>query len=352
MRKTILSLLLLLTVSMVYSQDIPGVDAKKRKEYLMKTYRIHSLKVEAYDKILLDLQRDNDLLKSKKMTSQQFRAKQRKLFEKYGDRVSQAFSKGRYRSWNQLFQNNERYLVLSETQLVPREVMRKVYTAERECEGQRDRMLASSAAESEKWEQREILLEKLNNEICQLLGNEVGNWYIAYREREFNAYSNMDKYAVSYKQALAITDVERTYRLKKAEIFKSGKKNADKEVDFINNEQEKERAIYAALPADVANRWKRVNNAVMDNILTRKYGLTPSQITDFKKAYSRYAIGEYNINRQKKLSVQDKHKQLAELNTTFQETVRPLFSAKEYLKWQGWWVYKYNKKMERKGGKL
>lgn len=352
MKKIVYALLLLFVGSMGYSQNASNVNTKERKKYLMETYKIHRLKVEAYDKILMDLQRDNDALKSKQMTSTQFQSRQRKLYEKYGDKISQIFSKGRYRAWNHLIQDHERYLLLSETKLISRDCMHALYKAESEWEKKREHMLKSSIPQNEKLDKEDMMLEELNNQIQQILGADAGQWYIAYKKLEFETLSNMDKYGASYKDAYAIARIENDFRRKRAEIFKSKKNNADKEVDFINNDRAKERQVFSEVSAAVATRWKKVDNAALDNILSRKYGMTQFQIADFKKAYNKYIVGEYNILSQKAVSSTDKYKQLLELSDNFQERVKSFFRSEDYLKWQGWWLYDFRRKMKRKGFEL
>ena len=63
--KIIFSLfLLLLGGSIVYSQSISSVDFGKRKEYMLKTYKIHRLKADKYEQqILPSLERENEQLK-------------------------------------------------------------------------------------------------------------------------------------------------------------------------------------------------------------------------------------------------------------------------------------------------
>ena len=63
MRRTLLSLSLLLIGSIGYSQvDIPDVDISKRKEYVMKNYNVDSKKADRYEDILHSLQQEKEQL--------------------------------------------------------------------------------------------------------------------------------------------------------------------------------------------------------------------------------------------------------------------------------------------------
>lgn len=349
MKKITFFLLFFLMGSIGYAQMIPGTNVKKRKEYMMKTYKIHRGKADAYEQILANLQRDNDLLKSRKMTSAQFRSKQQKLYKKYGDKISQLFSKGRFRSWSILTQELERYQVLSENKFIPRDNMRALHKAESSWEEKRNNMRKSSIGEDEKFKKEDAMLDELNKQICQILGNENGNWYIIYKRMELVTLDNMDKYGTSYKDAYSITQIEDNYRQKRTTILSSSKKHAEKEVDFMANDRAKEQEIASSVPADVTARWKKVNNAMLDNILKTRYGLGQSQITNFKKAYNKYAIDEYKILSQKQVPPSERYSQLAQLSENFQKTVQPYFQTTQFTKWQGWWKYNFNKTMKRKG---
>lgn len=350
MSKIFIFLLLLVTVNTGYSQNAgSGVNQNRRKEYLMNVYKIHHLKVAAYDKVLSSMKKDNELLKSQVMSSSQYRARQKKLYERYGDQISQIFSKGRYRSWNQLNQNNERYLLLSETKFVSRTKLQDLYKAEVEWETKRNNMLKSSIPQNEKFEQEDAMLKELNNQIIRILGSTDGEWYINIKKDHLNTLANMDKYGASYKEALTITKIEEDHSKLKASVFSKRKRAADKELDLINNEQEKERRVFSEISSPVAARWKKVNENSLDHMLGRKYGLNMAQIADFKKAYNRYAIKEHNVLKQKTLSDADKYSQISGISTTFQQEVRPFFQPADYLKWQGWWQYDFKRRMARKG---
>ena len=138
--KIIFSLfLLLLGGSIVYSQSISSVDFGKRKEYMMKTYKIHRLKADKYEQqILPSLERENEQLKNNRISSAKFKEEQKKLYKKYGAMVSQVFSKGRYKTWSSCTQELERYHVLSETKLIPLAKMRALHKLESEWEKRRD----------------------------------------------------------------------------------------------------------------------------------------------------------------------------------------------------------------------
>ena len=84
MRKIIFSLALLLTGGIGYAQtrNVQNTDVGKHKEYVMKTYGVDAEKADAYEEILTSLNQENDGLKSRKMTSQQFRAEQSKLYKR------------------------------------------------------------------------------------------------------------------------------------------------------------------------------------------------------------------------------------------------------------------------------
>lgn len=82
MKKITLFLSLLLIGSVGFSQIIPGVNIGKRKEYMMRTYKINSQKADEYEQILFSLQKENDQLKNRKISSTQFKAGTKKAFIK------------------------------------------------------------------------------------------------------------------------------------------------------------------------------------------------------------------------------------------------------------------------------
>lgn len=339
---------LLLIGSVGYSQVISDVDIGKRKEYIMKTYKVDSKKADKYEQTLSSLQRENELLKSRKISSTQFKSEQKKLYKRYGTIISQDFSGGKYKKWSSCTQELERYQILSDNKFIPYDKMRALYKAETKWVEERDKMLKKSDEEWQKYERSDVMLAELNNEIRQILGIENGNWYIAYKRLTFSALDNMDKYGASYKDALAIAKIEETYKQKRIKIRNNRKKNAEREVNLMVTDDEMEKKIIAAVPS-VATRWKKVNHATLDHILKTKYGLNQVQIAEFKVAYNKYTIEEYKVFNQKKLPDADKYSQLSQLCENFCKTVSPLFQADNYAKWSGWWRYDFERKMKRKG---
>ena len=158
----------------------------------------------------------------------------------------------------------------------------------------------------------------------------------------------MDKYGVTYKDAFTIAKIEDTYKQKRANILNSNKKNAEREVELMAIDDEMAKKIAKTVPS-VSVKWKKVNNAALDHTLKSRYGLNQEQINKFKTAYNKYAIEEYKILNQKKLSDSDKYDQLSQLGETFCKTVNPLFKVDNYKKWDGWWKYDFERKMKRKG---
>ena len=47
----------------------------------MRTYKINSQKADEYEQILFSLQKENDQLKNRKISSTQFKAEQKKLYK-------------------------------------------------------------------------------------------------------------------------------------------------------------------------------------------------------------------------------------------------------------------------------
>lgn len=349
MKKLVFSLFLFLFVGVGYSQTDESVDVGQRKEYMIKTYKINKKKAEAYEQLRLQLQAENDNLKMEKISSSSFRSKQKQLYKKYGDKISQTFSQGRYHKWSSCTQNLEYYQVLCDTKLVPYEQMRALHKIEQKWESERKQLWDGSEEWAEKLKKDDLLYKNLNDGICRILGDKTGNWYIDYKRMYFASLNNMDRYKTTFKDAHAIAEIEESYFQKREAILHTKKKYAEKEVEMMKNDEKKEQEVFASVPADVANRWKKVNSAVMGYALQNRYGLSQSQTTRFKAEYSKYAIEEYKILNAKKLSAADRYARLDKLGDSFCQKVKPLFSTENYVKWQGWWKYDFERRMKRKG---
>lgn len=349
MKKFIFMLAVMLFTLNGFSQDGKNVTQKQRKEYMMKTFKIHSKKAIAYEKIRLELINENEKLKEQKLSSSQFRNKQKKLYKKYGDKISQIFSKGRFRSWSIFTQELEIYHMLCDEKLVSRPQMKALQKLESETETQRLTLWNKNIEESEKFNQKDQMIENYRKKIYEILGKETGEWFINYKQMYFFSLYNMDKYKTCFKDAYTIAEIEKEFRGKRTSILKSKMKNAQKEEEFIRLEEEKTNKILASIPGDVANRWKKINSKTLDYVMINKYGLQQNQLTKFKNAYNGYAISSYKILSNKKLPDSDKYTQLKKLSEQFVKKVSPLFSEANLKKWKGWWEYDFQRRMKRKG---
>lgn len=167
MRKIIFSLALLLTGGIGYAQtrNVQNTDVGKHKEYVMKTYGVDAEKADAYEEILTSLNQENDGLKSRKMTSQQFRTEQSKLYKRYGIIINQTFYGGKYRTWSYCTQDGERYQMLSDNRLIPYNKMRTLYEMEREQFKEHNALWKGTDEESVKYEKENEMNRKHKERI-------------------------------------------------------------------------------------------------------------------------------------------------------------------------------------------
>ena len=194
MKKIIFMLAIMVFTLDGFSQDGKNVTPKQRKEYMMKTFKIHSKKAISYGKIRLELISENEKLKEQKLSSSQFRNKQKKLYKKYGDKISQIFSKGRFRSWSIFTQELEIYHMLCDEKLVSRPQMKALQRLESETETKRLALWSNNTEESEKLNQKDQMIENYRKRIYGILGKETGEWFINYKQMYFFSLYNMDKY--------------------------------------------------------------------------------------------------------------------------------------------------------------
>ncbi len=350
MRKIIFSLALLLTGGIGYAQtrNVQNTDVGKHKEYVMKTYGVDAEKADAYEEILTSLNQENDGLKSRKMTSQQFRTEQSKLYKRYGTIINQTFYGGKYRTWSYCTQDGERYQMLSDNRLIPYNKMRTLYEMEREQFKEHNALWKGTDEESVKYEKENEMNRKHKERIVQLLGEEDADWYFTYRALETRTFINMDRYGISYKDAMDIAGFEEEHKRMREKAYRSGKPYGEIEIDLLNLEEKLEQNVTKTLP-NIQTRWNAINHAKLDYDMKSRFGLNSVQIKEFKTAYGKYAIEEYRIMGQAGISGSEKYSRLSRLSEEFCKKVEPLFQPDNYKKWFGWWDYKIQLKMKGKG---
>lgn len=350
MRKCIFSLALLLTGSISFAQTkiVLDVDVSKHKEYVMETYRVDEERADAYEKILASLNQENERLKEKKISADQFNTEQKKLYMKYGTIINQAFYEGKYRTWSYCTQEVEHYHLLSDYRLVPAAKMRTLYATERDWNKERSELWKGPDEEKVKYEKEKVMIDNLENLICQILGEEDGNWYLIYKKLKTRALINMDKFKISYKDGMAIAELEVWNQQKRNEIMKKGNNYNDIEIALIEHDEELEKKVTEAVPS-VAPRWLNIKHAKLEHDMNTRFGLNQVQIKEFKKAYGKYAIDEYKIMCKRDISSADKYSQVCQLSDRFCESVNHLFQPNNFVKWSGWWKFDLERKLKRKG---
>lgn len=316
-----------------------------RLAYTMKTYGVSKQKAEAYEGIREKLLSESESLKKKKITSKQFVDAQKQIYQKYGDEISITFYNGKDRKWSFCNQHLERYQMLCDNWLVPYETMRSLRAIEVEHEKNRIQIWSGDQQESKKIEKNEVLRNKEEQAIRALLGADAGDWYLEYKSLYLNTLKNMDIYKSSFHDAHAIATIESEF--KKRRRLENKKLNVERELDLLKLEKEKDAAIISAVSSEVYARWHKVNSSLLDYNLNNKYGLTKSQIEQFKNAYSKFVIEEYKILNANKMGEIDKYALLNVLNDNFCKSVSTLFQPEQYEKWQGWWQYCFERKMKK-----
>ena len=142
--------------------------------------------------------------------------------------------------------------------------------------------------------------------------------------------------------------IDNAYKGKRKAVYEEEIKFAQKEEKLFALDDQKAEEVRQAVSQEVADRWFVITKNQLDYTLQKRYGLDKSQITRFKTAYNIYAIEEYRILGDKKLSTADKLQQLSDANRQFCETVQPLFASEAYTRWQGWRQYTFDRKMKQK----
>lgn len=202
--------------------------------------------------------------------------------------------------------------------------------------------------ESVKYEKENEMNRKHKERIVQLLGEEDADWYFTYRALETRTFINMDRYGISYKDAMDIAGFEEEHKRMREKAYRSGKPYGEIEIDLLNLEEKLEQNVTKTLP-NIQTRWNAINHAKLDYDMKSRFGLNSVQIKEFKTAYGKYAIEEYRIMGQAGISGSEKYSRLSRLSEEFCKKVEPLFQPDNYKKWFGWWDYKFQLKMKGKG---
>lgn len=347
MRKTLLLLSVgcLLAVGNATAQSVTSA---QRQAYLSETYKATPEQIEQYESILADVKAQDASLCESAMSARSFQQARKSLIHRFQQRVSSVFDEGQYHIWETCNKEIDRYHLLSNEKLATPQQLYALYDVERKWLDDRKIVRDGGEAENVKHEREAELLNTLQADIFRVLGTELGGWYFNEKALQQLAYIYMDKYNATYREAENIARIENKYKEKRKAVYQEEIKYAQKEEKLFGLDDQKAEEVRQAVSQEVADRWFVITKNQLDYTLQKKYGLDKEQIARFKTAYNVYAIEEFQILGNKKLSQADKLQQLNDANRQFCETVRPLFASEAYTRWQGWQQYTFDRKMKQK----
>ena len=332
----------------VFDAAAQSVTPAQRRAYLTEHYEVTAAQAEQYETALTDVKAQDARLCESRMSAQAFKQARKSLIRLFCQRVSSAFNEEQYHVWSTCNKEIDRYHVLSNEKLVTPKQLYALFDAERKWLDDRNAMRNGAEAENVKHEREAELLNALQAEIFRVLGTELGEWYFNEKALQQLAYIYMDKYDATYREAESIARIDNAYKGKRKAVYEEEIKFAQKEEKLFALDDQKAEEVRQAVSQEVADRWFVITKNQLDYTLQKRYGLDKSQITRFKTAYNIYAIEEYRILGDKKLSTADKLQQLSDANRQFCETVQPLFASEAYTRWQGWLQYTFDRKMKQK----
>lgn len=335
--------------SIAWSQTV-SADETRLYEYMSGTYGITIDQFKAYMKISSDFDRKSEELENSRISADTFRKKKRQLYDEYYNQVKKVFNDEQFFDWSTCLERLDRYRYLSERLFVPRNRIRALYKTEREWGKDREDLWNSNMDESMKHQKKAELLSALQERICQILGNETANVYSEYKAMENLTHRNMKKYSASYNEAMKIAEIEKEYKHKRQVLnADKNRRRTDIDADITECEKLKDEAIRSALPDDVYERWKTINDNMLDYTLKSMYGMDKRQIAEYKNAYNSYVLEEYFILNSKEIPIQEKEAMLDKANDNFCEKVRSFAPANTYRQWLGRRQYVFERRMAQKG---
>ena len=326
-----------------------SVTSAQRRVYLMDIYDVTASQADRYEAVWSSVKEKDADLRDSRLTSKDFTKARKSLIREFRQEVSSIFNEEQYHIWETCNKEIDRYHVLSNEKLVTPKQLYGLFKVERQWLDDRNAIRTGGDPQNVKHQRQADLQKALQKEICRVLGEELGQWYIDEKALQQAAIGNMDKYNATYREGERIARIDKEYKYKRKAVYAEKIKYAQKEEKLFQLDDQKAADVRSAVSRQVADRWFTITRNQLDYVLQKNYGLDKTQIARFKTAYNVYAIEEFQVLAQKKVSNAEKLQQLEEANRQFYETVRPLFAPDAYVRWQGWHQYTFERKMKQKG---
>ena len=346
------SVLLICAITIVANLmvSLPSSHAATHEQYMAQTYKLSADQIQSYTNELHSYKDVLDSLNNLIILSSDLKKAQKAAFMSFSNKVKLIMSEAQYEQWKLVTQNLERFRVISEEKHIPADMVRNIIFIERDWDDQRRVISTESTDQVNKNAQIARLKHLRDSSIIQTLGNDLGFWYVTYRDIEQEAYNNMSRYVISYNNALKIAQIENEFIKKRKEILKTVKLNSERQPLLDACDKSLAEAIKFSLDQETFNKWQYYKSHQLEINLKRNYKLGDNAIKAFKTAYNKFAIEEYNIFYTNKYKQTDeKRSAIDAANKKFCDSVKPLFISENiYKEWEGRWLYTFNKRINDK----
>ena len=337
MKKKLLLIALALGVSITSSTAQSSkkwvCSSAQRQMYMKNAYNLTTEQALRYEAAVQEKTAKEAAIKNKVISYSKYAEEMAAIRLAFRKVVKTIFDKSQFAVWTQNTRQ-EWYRFIGEDLLIPVDKVLRIMAANDQYTENINALGAGSLPQQQKREQENELGLQFRRNVTQILGENTAKVFMYEKLVQRAAVSNMNKYKTSYNEGLKIAEAERDFRQLRTEIIKKGLRSDERKEALAANDANKQKAIDASLSENTRKKWKAINDNQLNYSLANDYGLTSTQIAQFKEHYNRYAIADYKIQKAK-ITIGEKTTKWTEANKEFCNNVKPLFGTEAYNKWYG-----------------
>lgn len=314
----------------ITAQDATPVN---RQTYVAKTYSVTLDQAARYEKLLADKGKKVKAVNDKVLSVPNRDIALSAVYDDFKKSVNSLFTPSQYQKWIENTQGQEKIRSWKEDYNFSENQITLLLQYKDKLEKAKKEIRAQLIPYAEQEALTTKLKSDYENQVKGLVGQPMGETYLAYRKQDALAVKFVKKYGnISYNTATVIARYEIAYdteseRIKSSEAAKAVK---TEQLNLLASRIEKE--VKAAIPAEAFAKWKIFDNPSFQRKLMLNYGLNKSQAEQYKVLVNQKAIDVYKA-KHSKVSKEEKRLRIQSLESEFAQKVQACFPVESYQKW-------------------
>lgn len=316
-----------------------------RDKYVAQNYQLSQPTIEAYNKIIVQIESEWNNLKDTKISVSARKTAEEKLGLSLSSKVKAIFSDSQYSKWHTNHRGNLKVRFYKEDLGITSEQFAEFRKISNTYSNSKKNIRKQDLSAVEQSERRKEAFNQYVNSIHNLFPEKLAD-YLIYENQVLNLATNLSSHytIISENKAIKYALLKMEYdKNKKALLSQQLKPKLMKEKkEDLDNKYESSLRSFLTGEEYIACTKKR--DKLTDQRYMHTYKMTASQLAKFKELKKKLAMKQLQI-KQTKIEKTAKLAKLQECESEFEIELKKILTAQQFEKWKKDEVKKQSKKL-------